>query len=114
MGSESFRDIAQEILHDTWNTDKTPNRRSERKCIARTAAATVREDVRSYIFGGNTNPAASSLEEIAHDMVQETLKCFVDQSVNERKKQKIKTEKRQLSSRPSWRQIPRDPFVAIL
>ena len=70
-GVVSFRDTAQKIPHDKWYTDKAPNKRTECKRIVETAAAIIREDVRSYIFDGETYPAASSLEETADNMVPE-------------------------------------------
>ena len=77
-GVVSFRDTARKILHDTWYTDKASDAKTERKRIVETAAAIVREDIRSHICDGDTYPAVTSLEEAASEMVPETLKCFVD------------------------------------
>lgn len=47
-------------IYEKWYTDKTSNKRTERKWIVETAAAVVRKDVKPYIFDGETYPAASS------------------------------------------------------
>ena len=84
-GVVSFRDTAQKILHNKWYTEKASDVKSERKRIVETAAAIVREDVRSYIFDAGTYPPASSLKEAASEMIPDTLKCFVDGVTQPRK-----------------------------
>ena len=50
-----------------------------------TAAAVVREDVRSYVSDGDIYPSVTSLEETAEEMVPETLKSFADFVIQPRK-----------------------------
>ena len=81
-----FSDTAEKIIHSKRYTDKACDVKAERKRIVETAAAIVREDVRSYISDGDIYPSVTSLEETAEEMVLETLKSFVDIVIQPRKR----------------------------
>ena len=85
----SFRDTFHKIIHDKWYTDKCTNMKQERKRIVETAAAIVREDIRSQVYECDSYPGVKPLEELEVGTVPPSLNYLIIGFLNPRGKDAV-------------------------
>ncbi len=81
-----FRNTGYKILSSAWYTQKSQDQKQERLRIVKTAAAIVREDIRSMAYDIDGYAPADNAYDDTNSVVPETLNTFMDNVINTGKK----------------------------
>ena len=74
----SRRETSHKLLTDAWYSDRQSDISEERMRVVRTAAAIIREDIRSSIYDCSIYPILTDIDNLAADQIPETLRVFTD------------------------------------
>ena len=89
-----FRDTGFKIINSSWYTQKSQDPAEERLRIVKTAAAIIREDIRSMAYITDAYAPADTAFDDTASVIPHTLNVFMDDVINKWKKGDDKGRKR--------------------
>ena len=84
-----FVDNYQDILSQAWSDKKNLNEKEERLKILKAAAAIIRDDIQSCVFGNTMYPLPSRMFENINTDITDSLSYFLEQVILENKRHNL-------------------------
>lgn len=91
-GVVCFGGLTNEILTAKWYEDKRQNMHEERNRIIETAAAIIRQDIRSHSYDCDLYPNPEQISSGNAEMVPDTLRILIEGIINPKKSKKGNTK----------------------